>query len=207
MSVRPLAPSPSLHHIVRPSRGDDVPSIGALLAAACQDDPVVSWILPDDQGRRALLPTLMQLLTARFQPQCANQVNETRTAAAVWAPPGAVFTHEDDHWFDEELAAVVGDAAARAGELMAVLDAHDPRDPHHHLMLLGVAPAHQGAGIGSALLRAVLDRADRAGEGAYTVATTPRIRTFHERHGFEVTRELHCADSPPLWAMWRDPFA
>jgi GNAT superfamily N-acetyltransferase len=205
MSLHPLAPSPSLHHIVRPSRGDDLPAMGMVLAAASQDDPVVSWILPDGRLRRVVLPTLMRLVAARFQPQCANQINETGQAAAVWAPPGARFAREDDRWFEEELAAVVGDGMGRAGELMAVMDAHRPSDPHHHLSLLGVVPAGQGAGVGSAMLRAVLDRADRAGEGAYLEASTPRARTFYERHGFEVTRELRCADCPPLWAMWRDP--
>jgi hypothetical protein len=51
----------------------------------------------------------------------------------------------------------------------------------------------------------VLDIADAAGEPAYLEATSSRSRALYERHGFEVTRELRCGDSPPLWAMWRDP--
>ena len=61
--------------------------------------------------------------------------------------------------------------------------------------------------IGSALLHEVLDRADREHLPAYLEATSPRNRALYERHGFEVTGELRCADCPPLWAMWRAPRA
>ena len=80
-----------------------------------------------------------------------------------------------------------------------------PSDPHHYLMLLGVVPARQGTGVGSALLRAVLDIADAAGEPAYLEATTPQNRALYERHGFEVTRESPRRGLPAPWAMWRDP--
>jgi ribosomal protein S18 acetylase RimI-like enzyme len=72
-------------------------------------------------------------------------------------------------------------------------------------MLLGVVPEHQRSGVGSALLRAVLDRADRRGEAAYLEATSPQNGALYERHGFEVIGELRCADCPPRWSMWRAP--
>jgi GNAT superfamily N-acetyltransferase len=204
MSLHPVAPCPSLHHVVRPSRGVDLPTIGAVLAAAFQDDPVACWIIPDDGRRRAILPSLMRLLAARFQPHGANQVNETGTGAAVWAPPGAEFTAEEDLWFGDELASILGDALGRARELTAVVDVHRPHDPHRYLVRFGVVPSHQGVGIASALLGAVLDRVDRVGGATYLEASSPQSRALFERHGFEVTRELRCAGAPPLWGMWRD---
>ncbi len=148
---------------------------------------------------------MMRLFASRFQPHGENHVNETGTGAAVWAPPGAAFSPDDDTRFDAALVAVAGDDIARMGELMALLDSNHPHDPHHYLMLLGVTPDQQGTGIGSSLLRAVLDRADHELQPAYLEATSPRNRALYERHGFEVTRELRAADCPPLWGMWRDP--
>jgi GNAT superfamily N-acetyltransferase len=72
-------------------------------------------------------------------------------------------------------------------------------------MLLGVTPERQGRGVGSALLRAVLDRADREGSPAYLEATSRRNRALYERHGFVTIGELTVADRPPLYAMWRPP--
>jgi GNAT superfamily N-acetyltransferase len=205
MSPHPVAPSPSLHHLVRPSADADLATMGTVLAAAFHDDPVVSWIMPGEERRRADLPALMRLFASRFQPHGENQINDTGTGAAVWSPPGAVFSAADDRRFETALTAAAGEAMGRAGELMAVMDAHHPHEPHHYLMLLGVVPDEQGTGIGSALLRSVLDWADLAGEAAYLEATSPLNRALYERHGFAVTAELRCADCPPLWAMWREP--
>jgi GNAT superfamily N-acetyltransferase len=204
---QPLAPNPSLHHLARKSAGTDLPTMGTVLAAAFHDDPVVTWIVPGDQRRRTDLPAMMQLLASRFQPHGENRVNDTGTAAAVWAPPGASFSTEDDERFETALEAVAGDDIARTGELMELLDRNHPHDLHYFLMLLGVRPDQQGTGVGSALLRTLLDQADRDGHPAYLEATSPRNRALYARHGFEVTRELRCSDCPPLWAMWREPHA
>jgi len=200
-----FAPEVSLHHLVRRSTYADLNPVATVLAAAFHDDPVVSWIVPDE-GRRSLdLSALMRVFAARFQPHGENCINETATGAAIWLPPGATFTPEDDARFETALVAAAGEDIERAGQLTAVMEDAHPVDPHHYLMLLGVVPDQQGTGIGSALLRAVLDIADAAGEPAYLEATSPLNRALYERHGFEVTRELRCADCPPLWAMWRDP--
>ena len=139
----------------------------------------------------------MRVFAARFQPHGENCVNETASGAAVWLPPGATFTPEDDARFETALvtaAAPTSSAPVSSPRRWAV----HPSDPHHYLMLLGVVPARQGTGVGSALLRAVLDIADAAGEPAYLEATTPQNRALYERHGFEVTRELRAADCPPV---------
>ncbi len=63
----------------------------------------------------------------------------------------------------------------------------------------------QGCGLGTAMLRAVLDRADRTGVAAYLEATSPDNRRLYQRHGFVVTGELAIVGGPSLWAMWREP--
>lgn len=206
MSRQPLAPELTLHHLVRKSAAHDLTTMGGVLAAAFHDDPVISWMVPDEGRRRAGLAGIMGLFAGRYQAHGENHLNDTGTGAAVWAPPAVAFTPEDDERFGADLAAVAGADIARVGELGELLDGHHPHDPHHYyLMLLGVRPDHQGTGIGSALLRAVLDRADREDAPAYLEATSPRNRALYERHGFEVTDELRTSDCPPLWAMWRRP--
>jgi GNAT superfamily N-acetyltransferase len=207
-TVSPQSPAPqlTLHHLVRKSAATDLTTVGSVLAAAFHDDPVISWMVPDEDRRRTGLAAIMELFAARCQPHGENHLNDTGTGAAVWAPPAATFAPEDEERFGVDLAAVAGEDVSRAGELGDLLEAHHPHDPHHYyLMLLGVRPAHQGTGIGAALLRAVLDRADRDGVPAYLEATSLRNRALYERHGFEVTAELRTSDCPPLWAMWRRP--
>jgi GNAT superfamily N-acetyltransferase len=193
-------------HRIRKADPADLPALGYALGAAFHDDPVLSWIIPDEARRRARLTPLMELFARRFQPHGENHLNESATGAAVWAPPGAEFSQQDDERFEAALVALAGDDIARATRVMELLDANHPTGvPHWYLMLLGVIPERQGRGIGSALLRSVLDRADREGSPAYLEATSRLNRALYERHGFVTIGELTVADCPPLYAMWRPP--
>jgi GNAT superfamily N-acetyltransferase len=72
---------------------------------------------------------------------------------------------------------------------------------------MGVEPASQGRGIGSALVADVLARCDREGSRAYLDATSPDNKRLYERHGFQAVGEYAPEDGPPLWPMWREPAA
>lgn len=81
-----------------------------------------------------------------------------------------------------------------------------PLEPHYYLPALGVEPEWQGGGVGSALMRPILERCDREGFPAYLEASTPRNRALYERHGFELVEEVRVPrGGPPLWRMWREP--
>ena len=70
---------------------------------------------------------------------------------------------------------------------------------------MAVDPTAQGQGIGSALLAAVLERADRDGFPAYLEASCPENQRLYERHGFVTVGELNVSDCPALYPMWRPP--
>jgi predicted N-acetyltransferase YhbS len=86
------------------------------------------------------------------------------------------------------------------------MESGHPTTPHYYLDSLGVEPEWQGMGLGSALMRPVLERCDREAMPAYLNAGSPRSRDLYMRHGFEVTEEFTLPDGgPPLWRMWRQP--
>ena len=68
----------------------------SVLAGAFHDDPVISWMVPDEDRRRTGLAAIMELFAARCQPHGENHLNDTGTGAAVWAPPAATFAPEDE---------------------------------------------------------------------------------------------------------------
>ena len=92
-------------------------------------------------------------------------------------------------------------------QLLGLLDEHHPSEPCWYLPFMGVDPAYQGQGIGSALVAVVLAKADRDGEPAYLEASSPENRRLYERHGFQTMGELTVSDSPPIYPMWREPSA
>jgi ribosomal protein S18 acetylase RimI-like enzyme len=92
----------------------------------------------------------------------------------------------------------------RTFELFELFDAHRPQDPHYYLQFIGVRPGCQGTGIGSALLRAMLDRCDLGGVPAYLEADE-RSKLLYAKHGFEAIAEIRLPNGPSAWSMWRAP--
>ena len=176
--------------------------VAQLLTLAFHDDPLMAWLLPDPVGRPRRLASMMEsILRHDFLPRGEVWVLDGG-AAACWRTPGE--SDENDEAMAAEMAALFGDDLARAAGFFAGVSERHPKDPHWYLGILGAVPERQGHGLGSALLKVVLDRADRDGVPAYLEATTPQSRRLYERHGFELVEEFHGpGGAPPLWLMWR----
>ena len=61
--------------------------------------------------------------------------------------------------------------------------------PHWYLEIIGVAPAHQGQGFSSRLLRPVLERIDRERMPCYLETNAEKNVAIYRRFGFEVVSE------------------
>ncbi|HVE68616.1 MAG TPA: GNAT family N-acetyltransferase [Solirubrobacteraceae bacterium] len=204
LPVRPLPDGSD----IRRARQDELPRVARLLAAAFYDDPVGGWVYRDDGRRLARLEALFALSHRRvWQRHDEVWVTEHDAGAAVWMPPG---TAKTGTWEDLRLMPPTIRSAGRDSvRLLRLLSAFDKKHPHErehwYLPFVGVTPEYQGRGFGAALLRRVLDRCDADGTPAYLEASAPRNRALYERHGFVVREEIRVADSPPVWAMWREP--
>lgn len=204
LPVRPLPDGSD----VRRARADELPRVARILAAAFYDDPVASWVYRDDGRRLARLDRLFALYLRRLWHRHGEcWVTEHDAGAAVWVPPGKA---QVGTW--EELSLMPGTirgAGRDSVRLLRVFAAFDKVHPHEpenwYLPFIGVTPEYQGRGFGAALLRPVLERCDAGRTPGYLEASAPRNRALYERHGFEVGEEIRVADSPPVWAMWRDP--
>jgi GNAT superfamily N-acetyltransferase len=192
---------------VRKAATADAASVSAALAAAFQDDPVFGWIAPDAEGRAVMNRAFFDLVVEVLAPHDdAWTTTGSPTGAALWVPYGhPVMSEERGEQFVTELIGLCGPYADRMTELIALLDAHHPHQPHEYLWFVGVVPAARGRGIGSALMAPVLERADRVGVPAYLEATSPRNKALYERHGFRATAPITVADAPPIWPMYRPP--
>jgi ribosomal protein S18 acetylase RimI-like enzyme len=175
----------------------------ATLVLAFDADPVIRWLYPRQDRFLRYFPLAAALMGgAAFTAGTADRT-EDGSGAALWVPPAA----EQD---EEALVRLVVDSVDtdRHPVVFAFLELvaeHHPDGPHWYLPFIGVDPVHQGRGIGSALLRSGLDRADGDRLPAYLEASSARNRALYERHGFVVTGEIQTGDSPPLWPMWREP--
>jgi ribosomal protein S18 acetylase RimI-like enzyme len=95
----------------------------------------------------------------------------------------------------------------RALRTQLEVEAGHPKEPTHwYLGYLGVRCDSQGQGIGSLMLREVLDHADAAAVPAYLESSNEKNLSLYERHGFAVTKAYPALGrGPTIWRMWRDP--
>ena len=80
---------------------------------------------------------------------------------------------------------------------------YHPEGPHWYLPMIGVDPARQGRGYGSALLACSLALCDRDQVPAYLESTNPRNIPLYKRHGFEQVGTIQVGSSPPVVPMLR----
>lgn len=195
---------------VRRAAHGDLDAITTALSDAFRDDPVVSWLIPPDvrdrDGRlRAFFASM-----ARSYLRRAKHVLVTAdgAGAALWAQPGG-WNLPPAEIARETPAAVkaFGRNLPRALRLLTQIEGLHPKDPHHwYLAYIGTRCDSQGRGIGSALLRDVLEGADQRGVPAYLESSNERNLTLYERNGFKVVEEIKALGvGPSLYRMWREP--
>ena len=163
------------------SAAADASAVASALAVAFTDDPVFCWMLPDDDVRPVAARTFFDIVVGILAPHDdAWTTGAAVTGAALWVPAGqAPMSDERAEEFACELAELGAPHGDRVLELIGLMDAHHPRQPNEYLWFLGVVPAGQGCGLGSALMRPVLERAGQAGLPAYLEATSPRNKALY----------------------------
>jgi GNAT superfamily N-acetyltransferase len=185
----------------------DVGRLSAVLASAFAADPVFGWLVPDARRRPARLRRFFALeLRHVALAHGAVSTDPDRSGAALWMPPGAWRVPTSvlvGH--GAGFARAFGARLPLATGLLARVERRHLRDPHYYLAYMGVAPAAQGRGLGTRLMRPTLERCDAAALPAYLEATSERNRSLYQRVGFEVVDEIRFAGSPPLWPMLRAP--
>jgi GNAT superfamily N-acetyltransferase len=182
---------------------EDVPRLRAVMAEAFFEDPVITWLMPEETKRRARLRRFFGI-ELRHMALARGRVWTTSdlTGAALSTPPGA--------WRVPLHATLLEGTAfgihlLRAARLGAAMEWRHVREAHYYVRDVGVLPDMQGKGLGSRLLGPTLDRCDHEGLPAYLEASSERNAALYERLGFQVKRELRVAGSPPLQLMLRPP--
>lgn len=197
---------------VRPLRRPEARAAVALAARAFADDPLYAHVYPDPGRRqRSFRVEYRAALRHVFFPAGVVDALETDdglAGVALWKPDGARVPWWRELRMMPAMVRAVGlGNLSVAQEAFEALDAAVPDERHHYLGLIAVDPERQGGGLGGALLRAGLDRADADGLPCFLQTGTWRSIRFYQRHGFRVTAEVAVPDGPRHWGMWRDPGA
>ncbi len=197
--------------VIRRATAADRDALVAVLARAFDADPVAEYLLRkrDKHGALELMfgAFVDHVILPSGEAWLAGDGAKGASGAALWSPPGLwdVGVLRGVRMLPA-LARSVGSRALHSARRAKTVQNKHPKRPHWYLFAIGVDPAHQGRGVGGALLRATLERCDANGGAAYLEASTEGSSRLYERHGFRTT-EVHrmAPDAPPLWLMWREP--
>ncbi len=171
------------------------------MVLAFASDPWVRWLFPETGAYLTYFPRLVRALGGRaFEGGTAFSAGSCATA--LWLSPGVEPS-------GQEVIAIVEEAVSpgRREPLMsalAQLDEHHPPQPRWYLPFIGVDPAAQGRGYGSALLAHALERCDAEHAPAFLETGNERNVPLYERHGFRVAGVIGVTSTVKLWPMVRN---
>lgn len=182
----------------------------ALLARAFAADPLWTWIVPGAGRRASALPWLFERLLGDQREVLIETTEAELAGLAIWVPPSTAMSTARVRTVFGTLVRLRGDVVrlARYAGAASNLEGELGSATSWRLGGIAVDPGQQGRGIGSALLRTGLARADEAGERVILVTSSPSNVPFYERHGFTVAVERPLPETgPPAWGMVRRPRA
>ena len=165
-------------------------SAAAVLARALHCDPMMVYLLPDPDRRARLLPRFLGALQRYCLRYGTVMVEQGLSGVACWLPPGATEVSVGRMARTGMLSAAAPLGIGGLRRLLTLTSAMERdhhrgmREPHWYLWLLGTEPSQVRRGIGGALLRPVLARADAEQVPCYLETHSERNLRFYAGHGF-----------------------
>lgn len=188
---------------IKTATPSDQDHIISVLALAFSTDPGARWTYPDPSKYLSYFPEVIKAFGGRaFEHGTAHYV-DGYLGAALWLPPNVQPREEE---MMALMQRTVSDSTLE--DFRSVIEQasrYRPTEPHWYLPLAGVDPAHQGNGLGSALMKHALTTCDREQKLAFLESTNPRNVSFYQRHGFEVLGTVQVGSSPTGFSMLRRP--
>jgi len=188
---------------IRPVAVDEDSRAVSVQLAAFIADPITRWLWPDPHEYLAGFPRIVRGFGGGAFDNGGADVSEGFMGCALWLAPGV---YPDEEALGQALSDSVPEP--RRSEMLSVLEQmgeSHPEETHWHLAIIGVDVAHQGKGVGAALMQERLTKLDAQGVHSYLESTNLRNIPFYERHGFQVIREIQVGSSPPMIPMLRPP--
>jgi ribosomal protein S18 acetylase RimI-like enzyme len=196
-------------------REEDIRSAAAVLARAFEDDPIWAAIFEGIPGER---------MAVWYEGPVRYALRHGRVLATSERLEGVVGVVPDRYanmtagrmWRagSIKMAPRMGlKLAMRAPRLVRVFRPLEPDREEHmgsreylYVMIVGVAPEHQGKGHGGTLLRALTEESDETGVPIYLETETEDNVEMYRHLGFDVLREITLPEVDlPLWEMLREP--
>jgi GNAT superfamily N-acetyltransferase len=171
--------------IVRLAAPTDVLEVATALSLGFCDDRWARWIFPHDETYAEYSTRYFTFWAERALVHGGDiWTTGDASGAFIALPFEALEALKHDDTFEERLSEAAGPYAERAMAFDRASNAHHPHSPvHQYGAFVGVAPAYRGAGLGAAMVRAVVAASDEQGVATYWEATSSRNSRLYSRVG------------------------
>jgi GNAT superfamily N-acetyltransferase len=194
-------------------REDQIDIAAGVLARAFQLDPPMLYICPDPASRARVLPSMMKaFVTYATMFGEPLTISEKPEAVALWLPLDDLIedpARDRRAGIDRMHAMLDAETLTRFMHIVRTVERFHRRTAigkHLYLSTLGVEPSRQGQGLGSALIRSMLERADAEGLPCYLETCQPRNIPLYQKHGFKIMiEEVEPNSGVRGWGFLREP--
>lgn len=190
---------------IRVARLEDIGQLSRALALAFYSDPVYKWFFPSASSRVEKTRRLFAVFLEMLIPLNTVFTTAELDGASLWIPPGRTISNWQGIKQNLRILSVFGTGVWRSIRWWLSVESKHPRYPHWELFLIGVVPASQGKGIGTALLKPMLDKCDKEQMPIYLDTGNRENVRFYQRHRFKVMREINLPKGPIVFQMIRKP--
>lgn len=192
--------------VIRVVHSSDAARLSLLLSQAFYDDPVYQWFFPEGLKRTQKCRRLFNVFLNDLLPQRTVFTTSALEGAALWIPPQNI----RQNWsrqikYNLQILSILGASILRGLKWQLFVESKHPDYPHWYLFLLGIAPEHQGQGIGSQLLQPMLKRCDAENLPIYLDTGNSKNVPFYQHRGFEIVNQIELTQSLTVYQMIRTP--
>lgn len=182
-------------HGVRIATHSDLAAAAKVLAAAFADYPWTRWVLPAD-GYQERLEEIQRLYLDHASENGLVLVDDRVRAVVAFLPPNVPAPSEA---LQQRVAELHG------SRLEALMSLDLPQSPEGNWTLetVGVDPAHQGFGLGTAVLSHGLALIDAHHVAISLETSDERNVRLYERLGFKTNEVTTIPDGPMIYSMAR----
>lgn len=190
-----------------------VTPVVSVFSEAFQDDPLFSWLMPEECMRRSLLPHFFNFRVRHGLNYGEVYVTSPEVeGAAIWVPHTQTdvsrwkMIHSGGLSFIRNAEQVTLQRLKTYGIYADELHHQYAAFPHLSLFLIGVHPQKQGQGYAKVLLKSMFERLDREKLPCFLETQTPTNVVIYQKYGFTIKHHGKIPGTEiPHWDMVREP--
>jgi ribosomal protein S18 acetylase RimI-like enzyme len=170
---------------------NDTPLILDILTHSFNNNKSVNYLIKQDQRRAQRLKALLKYSIQLCRQFGHVYLSDDRKACALVMLPDKKKTTPRTIIEDLRLALALGWSHSRkAMSREAAIKKLHPKEPFYYLWFIGVDPAYQQQGIGSSLLKELMEEAKKKQRPVYLETSTINNIPWYEKMGFSIYNQL-----------------